>query len=261
MTHYGRRATEHVVEALVDTGLIVVSGLAVGIDTVAHRAALAAGGRTVAVLACGVDVAYPRQNARLCADVAASGAVVSEYPPGMPAVAGNFPARNRIIAGLSLATVVVEAGLRSGALITADLALSEGREVFAVPGSIFSKVSQGPNRMIEDGGQIATSGHQIAARVAALTGATSATPGDTPDAAGRAKAAQLELPGARLDHTAGGPSADERALLRLLQAESMHADELVDALGLSASQVAQLLTYLEIRGLAIHIGGMRWTHG
>lgn len=138
-----------IASGLSEAGFAVVSGLAMGIDTVAHRAALDVGGRTVAVLGCGIDVGYPSRNVRLKEEIARSGSVVSEYAAGTQPQKGYFPARNRIIAGLATATVVIEGGLESGALITARLALDANRSVFAVPGSIRNAMATGPNDLIK----------------------------------------------------------------------------------------------------------------
>jgi DNA processing protein len=151
ITAYGRQVAERIAVKLANSGITVVSGLALGVDTVAHHATLDAGGRTLAVLGCGVDRLYPPRNRQLAERILESGALLSDYAPGTPPEASNFPPRNRIISGLSLATVVVEASEKSGALITADFAVEQGREVFAVPGSVFSPQSRGPNRLIQNG--------------------------------------------------------------------------------------------------------------
>ncbi|MBE6102979.1 MAG: DNA-protecting protein DprA [Selenomonas ruminantium] len=158
-TPYGEGVAKSFGAGLAKAGLTVVSGGARGIDTASHKGALQVpGGRTVAVLGCGVDVAYPPENRRLFHNIVdGGGALLSEYVPGTPPLPAYFPARNRIIAGLSLGTVVVEAAKRSGSLITAELALSEGRDVFAVPGSIFSAMSQGCNQLLKDGARMASS--------------------------------------------------------------------------------------------------------
>lgn len=159
---YGRHVAEEIAAALAEQGVTVVSGAARGIDTASHKGALAKG-RTVAVLGCGLDIVYPRENARLLAEIAEAGAVLSEYPPGTRPLAPFFPARNRIISGLSRGTLVVEAAEKSGSLITAELALSEGRDVFAVPGSIYSAVSCGCHRLIQEGAKLVTSAADILA--------------------------------------------------------------------------------------------------
>lgn len=154
MTVYGRQVTQDLGTILAAKGVTVVSGLARGIDSIAHNAALDAGGRTLAVLGCGVDIIYPPENRKLYERILESGAVISEYPPGTFPESSNFPPRNRIISGLSQATVVVEAGETSGALITASFAANQGREVFAVPGNILAPQSMGCNRLIRDGARI-----------------------------------------------------------------------------------------------------------
>jgi DNA processing protein len=151
-TPYGVAATERLSADLAKAGLTITSGLARGIDTAAHRAALAEEGKTVAVLGCGVDVLYPAENRRLYEEIGRKGLLVSEFPIGAPAYPQNFPIRNRIISGLSLGVLVVEGAQHSGSAITAKLAMDQGREVFAVPGNITSKMSWGPNLLIKDGG-------------------------------------------------------------------------------------------------------------
>ena len=148
---YGTAVAEKLAGELAAAGLVIVSGMARGIDTAAHRGALKAGGDTVAVLGCGVDVAYPTDNRKMAAEIAARGLLVSEFPMGSPAFPQNFPIRNRIISGMSAGVMVVEAAQYSGSLITARLALDQGREVFAVPGNIVSKLSWGPNLLIKQG--------------------------------------------------------------------------------------------------------------
>lgn len=162
MTPYGKKAAGLIAGGLARAGVTVVSGAAYGIDSAAHVGALKAPeGRTIAVLGCGVDVAYPRSHEKLLEEIAQRGAVISEYPPGTTPQPGFFPQRNRIIAGMSHGVVVVEAAERSGSLITAELALSEGRDVFAVPGSIFSTTSEGTNRLILQGAKLVRSAADI----------------------------------------------------------------------------------------------------
>ena len=155
-TIYGRQVTEKLVSSLVMSGLVIVSGLARGIDSIAHRSALDAAGRTIAVLGSGVDTIYPPENMRLAEEIVKNGAIVSEFPLGFPSVPSNFPARNRIISGLSLGVLVTEAAVDSGSLITAGQAAEQGREVFAVPGPITSRMSEGVNKLIKEGVHPAT---------------------------------------------------------------------------------------------------------
>src|SRR5881396_3144859 len=155
-TPYGLAVAERLASDLAARGLTIVSGLARGIDAAAHRGALAAGGRTLAVLGCGLDVVYPPENRALARAIETQGALVSQFAPGVPALAGHFPARNRTLAGLALGVVVVEAADRSGALITAGFAGDLGREVFAVPGRITSPTSAGAHRLIQDGAKLVT---------------------------------------------------------------------------------------------------------
>lgn len=151
VTEYGLEAATQLAIGLATHGVVVVSGLALGVDTASHKGALKGNGKTIAVIGCGLDINYPASNQELRKLIASHGAIVSEYPPGTRPTAFTFPVRNRIIAGLSLGTVVIEAGTRSGSLITASLAAEMGREVFAVPGSIFSPMSEGTNKLLRDG--------------------------------------------------------------------------------------------------------------
>ena len=225
---YGRQIARSVARELASTGLVVVSGLARGVDAEAHRGALEAGGLTVAVLGCGIDRDYPAANRELARQVAASGLVVSEYAPGVEPAPWRFPARNRIVAGLCSASVVVEARERSGALITADFALEEGREVFAVPGEITSALSAGSNALLRLGATPLT----CAQDVLESFGLTAA---DRPEPEVGA-AAGLVL--ARIRETAAG------------------ADELARETGLSAEELAVALTELELAGAVLEEGGV-----
>lgn len=225
---YGRHVTRTFARELAAAGLVVVSGLARGIDGEAHRGALDAGGATVAVLGCGIDRDYPASNAELAARIAQTGLIVSEYAPGVEPAPWRFPARNRIIAGLSAATVVVEARERSGALITADLAMEEGREVFAVPGEITSALSAGTNHLLKHGAALASSPEDVLAvfglepeqKVAAAVGAVA-----------------------------------ERVLERLRDGAA-GADELARALELDAGPLAAALVELELAGLTTQSAGV-----
>jgi len=234
-TDYGRRTADAIARDLVAAGLSVVSGLALGIDGAAHAAALDAGGVTVAVLGCGLDIPYPAGSERLRDAIAAHGALVSEYPPGAEPLPGRFPARNRIVSGLSLATVVVEAGERSGALVTAALAADQGRDVYAVPGPIDRPQSRGANRLIADGAGVALSGAELASDIAA-------------ERAQDRAAARVALPADPV----------EAALRDRLDDTPRHADAIGREAGLAASDVARGLALLELKGLARHAGGMNW---
>lgn len=159
-TPYGKNVAEKISEELAVAGVTIVSGGARGIDTCAHRGALKVG-KTVAFLGSGVDIVYPAENRNLFSQIAESGALVSEYPPGLPPTAGNFPARNRLLSGMSKGVLVVEAAEKSGSLITAGLALEQNRDVFAIPGSILSEASSGANRLIQQGAKLVISGRDI----------------------------------------------------------------------------------------------------
>ncbi|MFZ5586420.1 MAG: DNA-processing protein DprA [Thermodesulfobacteriota bacterium] len=231
MSQYGRRVAEDLARDLARAGVSVISGLARGVDTAAHRAALMAGGHTVGVLGCGLDVDYPPENRDLAEEMARRGAVVSEFPLGMAPLAGNFPARNRVISGLSRAVVVVEAGLKSGALITARHALDQGREVFAVPGPVAAAQSQGCHALIRQGARLLSSAHDLLA-----PGALPPAPAGAaePDAAAGAGA---ELP------------AEAAALLGLIGPAPVHVDVLAREGGLRPQEATALLINLELAGL------------
>jgi DNA processing protein len=225
---YGAQVARMLGRELAAAGLIVVSGLARGIDGEAHRGALEAGGRTVAVLGCGVDRNYPAAHAELARRICERGLVVSEYAPGLEPAPWRFPARNRVIAGLAAATVVVEARERSGALITADLALEEGREVFAVPGEITSALSTGTNDLLRLGAGPLTSSKDVLDLFDLAPPAVS-------EAEVGAEAAKV------LERLRDGPAG---------------ADELTRSTALDAAAVAAALTELELVGLASEAGGI-----
>ncbi len=231
---YGRTVARMLASGTAAAGAVVVSGLARGIDGEAHRGALAAPGRTVAVLGCGVDRDYPAAHAELAhAIVAGGGLVVSEYAPGVEPAPWRFPARNRIIAGLAAATVVVEARERSGALITADFALEDGREVLAVPGEVTSALSAGTNALLRQGATPATSTADVLEALGLETRPVAAEEPDDPTSV---------------------------AILAALAAGSTTADGLVRATGLAAGDVATALTLLELAGrVAVEDGVVRST--
>lgn len=230
---YGRGVAERLSRDLAAAGFTVVSGFARGIDTHAHRGALAGGGRTIAVLGCGLDVPYPWGNRELVDRVAASGALLSEYPLGAAPEAWRFPARNRIVSGLSLGVVVVEAPRGSGALITARRALDQNREVFAVPGRIDDPRNCGPHALIRDGAKLVETVEDILAEI---------QPGAAP--------AQGELPLPPPDLT-----EEERLLCAMLSNQGKHVDDLILASDLTASQVNAVLMMLEIKGVARRLPG------
>ncbi len=234
-TVYGRQVTEEIVTDLARNKITIVSGLARGIDCVAHRAALEAQGRTIAVFACGLDIVYPAENAKLAREIMDHGALISEYPLGTRPKADNFPRRNRIMSGLSLGVLVVEAGESSGALITANHALEQNREVFAVPGSILSPASRGTNQLIQEGAKLVRSYLDILEELnlAMVT-------------------QQLEmkefLP---VDET-------ESSLLRHVSREPTHIDQICRNSGLTVSVVSSTLAVMELKGMVRHVGGMNY---
>lgn len=239
VTPYGRHVTERLVADLVAHGMTIVSGLARGTDTAAHHAALERGGRTIAVLGNGVDVVYPAENRKLTEQIVERGAVISEYPMGSTPEAANFPARNRIIAGMTLGTVVVEAGRKSGALITAAMALEMGREVFAVPGNIYSRQSEGTNCLIQQSGAklVATARDVLEElNVATVT-------------------RQLEMKELIPE------SPTEQLIVRHLSAEPTHIDELARELDLPVKVVSGELLLMELKGLVRGSGGMTYVLG
>ncbi|MDP9365265.1 MAG: DNA-processing protein DprA, partial [Chloroflexota bacterium] len=235
MTSYGREVTARLSSDLAAAGVTVVSGLARGVNAAAHRAALAAGGRTLAVLGSGPDVVYPPEHTDLAARIAEQGAVLADYPPGRKPDAPNFPARNRIVSGLSLGVVVVEAPARSGALITVDFAADQGRDVFAVPGGVLSAASAGCLRLLRDGARLVTSADDVLEDLNL----------------GRRKeqvAVQQALP---MDE-------GERRLHALLGAEPQHIDELAAAANRPVAEVGALLVTMELKGLVRNAGAQHY---
>jgi len=232
---YGREAARVLASDLARAGVTIVSGLARGIDAQAHRAALDAGGRTVAVLGSGVDIIYPWENRKLAEEIAGRGALVSEYGLGTKPEASNFPPRNRIISGLSRGVIVVEAGDQSGALITADFAAEQGREVFAVPGGIFQRGSRGTNRLIRDGAQPVLSANDVL-EVLNMT------------AVAEHVEAQMLLPS----------DATEALLMEQLSDDPAHVDEVGRAVALPIATVSSTLALMELKGLVRQVGGMKY---
>ncbi len=232
-TRYGLTVAAKLARDLAGSGMTVISGMARGIDTAAHRGALAAGGRTVAVLGCGVDVVYPGENAGLMEEIVSSGAVVSEFPLQERPEAWHFPVRNRIISGMSRGVVVVEAAARSGALITADCALDQGRDVMAVPGNITSEQSRGTNRLIRQGARLVE---------------------DAGDVLEELGLSRLFRDDGR-DAPAPSLSPGEDAVYKLISAEPVMLDELVERSGLPAQNILAALTFLEMRGFVRQLPG------
>ncbi len=231
-TPYGLEAAASIVEKLVSAGITIVSGLAMGIDAKAHAAALAHHGITIAVLGCGVDqdTIFPPENRGLAQKIADNGgAVISEYAPETPGVKEHFPMRNRIIAGLCQGTLVVEAREKSGALITARMALEENRDVFAVPGSIFSPASTGPNRLIQQGAKAATNGEDILEELG------------------------IDGSSAMRHHAALALTGDEASLVQLL-ADPATVDALRQKTGFTTGALLSLLSMLELKGMIRNLG-------
>lgn len=230
---YGINAAAQLAKALAGAGVTVISGLAIGIDAAAHQAALDAGGWTVAVLGTGIDLTYPRSNIRLFRRIEADGLLISEFPPGTPPLRENFPMRNRVISGLTLGTIIVEATSRSGSLITARMAAEQGREVFAVPGSIFSAGAEGPHRLIQYGAKLV---HDIE---------------DVLD----------ELPGAlraRREEASEPPEELREILTALTHDEATHIDAIAGQLMCGSDRLAESLLQLELGGWVRALPGARY---
>jgi DNA processing protein len=232
MTGYGGQVTESLVTDLVNAGLTIISGLARGIDSMAHQTALKAGGRTIGVLASGLDIVYPPENFGLVkAIIKGHGAVLSEFPLGTQPMPGSFPARNRIIAGLALGTIVVEAPEKSGALITARLAAEQGREVFAIPGPVTSPNTAGPSHLIKMGAKLVFRVEDILEELGIETKKE------------EKKSVKAENP-------------EEEAILGLIEREARNFDEIVRETGFDSGKVASLISLLEIKGKVRNLGNM-----
>jgi DNA processing protein len=241
-TPYGIEVAERLAGDLAARGVTIVSGFARGVDTAAHRAALAAGGRTIAVLGAGIDVVYPPENVALAREIVARGALVSQFPPGTPPLPYNFPTRNRTLAGLALAVIVVEAAERSGSLITAGFAADLGREVFAVPGKITAPTSAGTNGLLRDGATLVERWSDVVqelpepwrrrVRAAAVSSIASSLPPEGSDEA--------------------------RVLSILMVDEAQHIERVIARAGLDAARVGAILTALELGDNARQLAGQRW---
>lgn len=240
-SRYGRQQAERLAAGLARIGITVVSGMARGIDAAAHRGALSAGGRTIAVLASGVLNPYPPEHVNLAEEIAASGCVLSEAAPTMPPISGMFPQRNRIISALSLGTIVVEAADRSGALITSRHAMEQGREVFAVPGQIDNPLSAGPNRLIRDGARLVTSIDDVLEELGPLAEATPRLDGD----GAIRSVAELKL------------NDLERTVLDAVDPTGCTIDEVAAACEAPVHRVLSTLSVLEARRLVCKTAGNR----
>lgn len=235
VTAYGRQVTEEIASVLCRNGVTIVSGLARGVDAVAHSAAIKAGGRTLAVLGSGVDKIYPPEHRGMAERIASQGAVISDYAPGTPPDSSNFPPRNRIISGLSMAVIVIEAAQTSGALITAAFAADQGRDVFAVPGNIFAPQSKGTNRLIFNGAKPLLAVEDVL------------------------QALDLTRNVERREIRQALPTdMTEAALLQHLGQEPLHVDELRAQSGMPVEQISAALTMMELKGLVRQVGGMTY---
>jgi DNA processing protein len=235
ITSYGRQMAEELAASLAHNGVTVVSGFARGVDAVAHQAALNAGGRTLAVLGSGVDRIYPPEHRRMAEVLIQQGALISDYPPGAPPEASNFPPRNRIISGLSMAVVVVEAGETSGALITASFAAEQGRDVFAFPGYVRAPQSIGTNRLIQKGAFPLLDVKEVLENLN-LTQVV------------EQKAARTVLPA----------DATEAQLFDMIGLEPLHVDEIGQKTGMPIDRVSSTLALMELKGMVRHVGGMQY---
>jgi DNA processing protein len=236
LTAYGRQVTQDLVSGLVRHNITIVSGLARGIDAVAHKTAVEMGGRTIAVLGSGLDAIYPAEHRQLAQHIAnGHGALLSEYGLGVQPEAKNFPPRNRIISGLSVGVLIVEAAERSGALITASFAAEQNRDLFAVPGNINSPASKGPNQLIQQGARLVMRVEDILEELNVHLVAEQT-------------AVQMALP----------ESAEEIALYAHLSSQPVHIDDLSRVSGLPTGMVSSTLTIMELKGMVQQVGGMNY---
>ena len=237
-TFYGREVSEQIVGDLARNRITIVSGLAKGIDATAHRAALDSGGRSIAVFGCSLDIVYPKEHVKLARQIMENGALISEFPLGTPPRRENFPLRNRIMSGLSLGTLVVEAGEVSGALITAGHALEQNREVFAIPGSVLSAVSRGTNRLIQEGAKLVRGANDILEEL------------------------NLTMAVQHVEVKEIVPSTETESIilqiLRNLSPEPTHIDEVGHQSRLPIATVSSALSMMELKGMVKQVGGMNY---
>jgi DNA processing protein len=260
---YGKYSTERLCRELVLKGITIVSGLARGIDSSAHRGALTGGGRTIAVLGCGLDIVYPSENEKLFEEIVSHGAVITEFPYGTPPNAPNFPARNRIISGLSLGVVVVEANEKSGSLITARLALEQGREVFAVPGTIDSAGSRGTHKLIKEGAKLIENVYDILDEIlpqVEKTGTAVISKGEkgaVPDLSthfsdSRDKRDEQDT------KVFSGLTDNENTVFKALSLQAIDVDGIITATGFTSPEVLNILLTLELRGIIKQLPGKKY---
>jgi len=237
-TYYGKMVAEKLSKDLSLAGLTIISGMARGIDTAAHKGVLSVNGRTIAVLGCGIDHIYPPENRRLAQEIEASGAVISEFSLSTLPERQNFPRRNRVISGLSLGTVVVEAAEKSGALITADFALDQGREVFAIPGNINSPLSNGSHNLIKQGAKLVNNYQDILEEIHTVLPKITTVK-------------EIAIKDASLGEK-------EKKIYRLITKEPIQIDEIIETSKLSAGKVSEILLNLELKDLIKEIEGKRF---
>lgn len=248
-TEYGIKATNMIAEDLAACGVTVIAGMARGIDSVAHRAALSAGNKTIAVLGCGLDVVYPPENKELMEQIAENGTIISEYPPKTGPDKHNFPWRNRIISGLSRGILVGEAPKKSGALITADYALEQGRDIFAVPGSIFKKESEGANRLLASGAKAVVSAKDILDEyVFEIERLQLKKPSVIDKVFKNGKKVNNEIKISLDDKRFSGLTDEDKQIISLLVEDNMHIDEIARRTGIDAGSLSIKLSMLEFSG-------------
>jgi DNA processing protein len=265
-TAYGQNSALKLCYKLAASGMLIVSGMAKGIDKAAHLGALRAGKPTIAVLGCGADVLYPAENRELYEDIAAAGLLLSEYPPGTRAEGPHFPARNRIISGLSLGVLVVEAPPGSGALITANHALEQGRDVFAVPGNIDNREAEGCHRLIQEGAILAAKAEDITAEYHPLfphkiTRASPVPPRHLPKLKQPQEAVPVEeeqVKAVDLTEIVKNYTPEQQRILLAIAKDAKIADEIVSVTGLPAPLVLSEITMLELDGIAEQLPGRRY---
>jgi len=233
-TQYGREVTKILTEELVASGFTIVSGLAIGIDAISHKTAIENAGMTIAVLGCGVDCCYPRENQSIYNSIVGKGVIISEFPLGMKPTQWTFPSRNRIIAGLSDAVLVTEGAEDSGSLITANYAIKFNRKVFAVPGPVTSTMSKGPYKLISKGAKLVTKAEDIFKELKTQMSEVKTT----------TKKSKLK-----------DATVEEKKILKLLEDEALHFDELVRKTGMQPSDISSLLSVMEIKGAVKGLNG------